>query len=234
MSGLATRPPALLMEAVRGADDPTETAVLDLRLEAGEFALLRIGDPARAALCADLACGAAAAVEGRVNCLGQDWARLPYDIADALRGRIGRIFGQGGWLPHLSMAENILLPMLHHTRTAVEELRDRAAYLARAFGLPGLPVGRPGSLPAADLARAACVRAFLGEPMLLLLENPLLHGRVPELAAPLRDAIAAARARGAACLWMTSSPAVWEDQSLPCSQRLVLTELGLRARRRRV
>jgi len=229
MSGAPTRPPVLLMEAARSTEDPEESAVLDLRLEAGELAVVRVADPARGALCADLACGTAAAAGGRVLCLGQDWSRLPHDIADALRGRIGRVFNEGGWVQHLSMADNILLPMLHHTRTPPEELRERAASLAHAFGLPGLPLGRPGALPAADRARAACVRAFLGEPVLLLLEDPLLEGRVPELAAPLRDAIAAARARGAACLWMTASRGVWEDGSLPCSQRLVLTDLGLRA-----
>jgi phospholipid/cholesterol/gamma-HCH transport system ATP-binding protein len=222
----------LLLDAALDADDPEDRQVLDLRLEAGELALVLATDPGRAARCADLASGVSAPAEGRVAFLGQDWARLPHDIADALRGRIGRVFHDGGWIPHLSAADNILLPMLHHTRTAAGVLRDRAAALAQDFGLPGLPLGRPGALSPADLARAACVRAFLGEPALLVLESPLLQGRVPELAAPLRDAVAAARARGAACLWLTASEAVWQG-GLPASQRLVLTDLGLRAARGR-
>jgi len=227
----AARPPVLLMEAARLAAVEDGAAAVSLRLEAGELALVLAGDAARAAAVADLACGVEPAAEGAVRFLGQDWARLPPDIADALRGRIGRVFAAGGWLPHLTVPENIMLPLLHHTRTERAALTERAAALACRFGLPGLPLGLPAGLPPADLARAACVRAFLGEAPLLLLEHPLLHGRVPDLMAPLRDALAEARARGAACLWITGSPMVWRDAGLPATHRLVLNDQGLRAAR---
>ncbi|MBR0670569.1 P-loop NTPase family protein [Neoroseomonas soli] len=233
MSGTSGRPPVLAMEAARDLGMTEDGIVLDLRLEAGELALVLAPEPSRAARCADLASGLDLAAEGQVTFLGYDWSRQPDDIADALRGRIGRVFHNGGWIPYLSLAENILLPLLHHTRTPEPELRDRAAALAHAFGLPGLPLERPTSAPVADLARAACVRAFLGEPMLVLLEDPLQQGRVPDLAAPLRDAVAAARARGAACLWMTSNAMFWGDSSPPSSQRLVLSDRGFRRGRAR-
>lgn len=220
----------LLMEAAH-AETEEETGVFDLRLAAGDFALVLAPDPARAALFADLAGGTIPAASGRVLFLGQDWARVPHDVADALRGRIGRVFQEGGWVQHLSVATNILLPLLHHTRTPEAEARDRAAELARSFGLPGLPLGWPHASPVGDLARAACVRAFLGEPSLLMLESPLMEGRVPELMARLRDAIAAARSRGTACIWLTASGLVWDDPGLPATQRLRLTDFGLRAER---
>lgn len=230
MSATTERPAVLLMEAAH-AETEEETGVFDLRLAAGDFALVLAPDPARAALFADLAGGTIPTASGRVLFLGQDWARMPHDVADALRGRIGRVFHAGGWIQHLPMAMNVLLPLLHHTRTPEAEARDRAAELARAFGLPGLPLGWPNAAPVGDLARAACVRAFLGEPSLLILENPLMEGRVPDLTARLRDAIAAARSRGAACIWLTASGLVWDDPGLPATHRLRLTDFGLRAER---
>lgn len=233
MSAAGARAPVLSMEAARGTENPEDAVVFDLRVEASEFVIVLAPDPMRSALLADLAGGVTLPEDGRVLFLGHDWAGLPHDFADALRGRIGRVFHEGGWLPHLTVAENVMLPLLHHTRTTRPEVLERAAELSRAFGLPGLPLDRPGAAPGADLARTACVRAFLGDPSLLLLENPLLDGRVPELLAPLRDAIAAARGRGAACLWLTDALSIWEDANLPATQRLVLTDTGLRAGRRR-
>jgi phospholipid/cholesterol/gamma-HCH transport system ATP-binding protein len=105
-------------------------------------------------------------------------------------------------------------------------LRDAAAELARSFGLPGLPLVRPGALTEADLARAACVRAFLGAPRLVLLESPVQE-QFDDLIPPLLDAVAAARDRGAAAIWLTQSDLVWRDRSFPATCRLRLTEYGL-------
>ena len=121
---------------------------------------------------------------------------------------------------------NILLPQLHHTRDDPSNLRERAIALSCAFGLPGLPLVRPGELAAGDLARAACVRAFLGEPMLVLLESPV-QGRFTTLLPPLLNALAAARDRGAAAVWFTFSDLVWRDPSVPATMRLRLSERGL-------
>jgi phospholipid/cholesterol/gamma-HCH transport system ATP-binding protein len=230
VSATAERPAVLLMEAAQTGQEEA-ASVFDLRLAPGEFALVLAPDPLRGALFADLAGGTVPAASGRVLFLGHDWAWVPHDVADALRGRIGRVFHAGGWIQHLSMAMNVLLPLLHHTRAPEAEARDRAAELARAFGLPGLPLGWPHDSPVGDLARAACVRAFLGEPSLLILENPLMEGRVPDLTARLRDAIAAARSRGAACIWLTASGLVWDDPALPATHRLRLTDFGLMAER---
>ena len=84
----------------------------------------------------------------------------------------------------------------------------------------------PGDLAASDLARAACVRAFLGDPKLILLESPV-QGRFNSLIAPLLDALAAARDRGAAAIWFTRSDLVWHDLSFPATHRLRLGERGL-------
>jgi phospholipid/cholesterol/gamma-HCH transport system ATP-binding protein len=157
-----------------------------------------------------------------VSFLNQDWARLPSDLANALRGRIGRVFATSTWLQHLSLLDNVVLRQLHHTRRPFAELRAEAVQLAAHFGLPGLPAGGPRDVLPEDLQRTACVGAFLGSPVLLLLEEPTL-GVYPELLVPLIHAIRRARSRGSAVVWLTAAAGIWNDPSIPatCRYRLV-------------
>jgi len=199
---------------------------ITLRLLPGEFALIETSEPQRAAWFADLCCGFVRLAEGTVSFLGCDWTATTPDYAAALRGRIGRVFGNVGWIDFLDVATNVLLPQLHHPRRDARELREEAATLASSFGLPGLPIGHPRDLSAKDLARAACIRAFLGEPALLLLESPL-QARFADLAAPVLEALTAARQKGSAAIWLTGSDHVWRDRTAPVTRRLRLRDYGL-------
>jgi phospholipid/cholesterol/gamma-HCH transport system ATP-binding protein len=163
---------------------------------------------------------------GSVRFLGRDWTAVPQSYAAALRGRIGRVFTSASWIGYLDVAANILLPQLHHTREDVDALRQRATLLACMFGLPGLPLGRVSELAESDLVRAACVRAFLGDPMLLVLESPI-QGRFATLIPPVLDALARARDRGAAALWLTRSDLVWRNSSVSATHRLRLDDRGV-------
>jgi phospholipid/cholesterol/gamma-HCH transport system ATP-binding protein len=220
--------PVLNLAAARPQAWADEAPVppIDLRLMAGQLALVDARHPARRAWLADLCCGLVPLAAGTARFLGRDWSTVPPDYADALRGRIGRVFFSGSWIGFMDVSTNILLPQLHHTRDDPSELRDRATALCCAFGLPGLPLVRPGELAASDLARAACVRAFLGDPALVLLESPV-QGRFINLLPSLLNALAAARDRGAAAVWFTRSDLVWRDPSIPATMRLRLGERGL-------
>jgi phospholipid/cholesterol/gamma-HCH transport system ATP-binding protein len=219
--------PVLDLAAARPiAADAARAPEIHLRLMAGELALVDARHSARPAWLADLCCGLLPLAAGSARFLDHDWSAMPDDYAAALRGRIGRVFASGSWVGFLDVATNILLPRLHHTRDDPSDLRERATALSCAFGLPGLPLVRPGVLAASDLARAACVRAFLGDPMLVLLESPV-QGRFTSLVPPLLDALAAARDRGAAAIWFTRSDLVWRDLSFPATMRMRLGERGL-------
>lgn len=215
---------------LRGPDELAMPPV-SLRLLPGELALIETNDPRRAAWFADLCCGFVRLAEGTVTVLGQDWTAMTRDHAAALRGRIGRVFAEGGWIEFVDMATNILLPQLHHTRREGREVREEAARVACRFGLPGLPMGSPRDLSTKDLARAACIRAVLGEPALLLLESPL-HGRFADLMVPLVETLTTARQNGTAAIWLSSNDLVWRDRSIPVSHRLRLREYGLMPARR--
>ena len=163
---------------------------------------------------------------GNVRFVGRDWSDVPHDYAAALRSRIGRVFATGGWLPFLDVETNILLPQLHHTRRGREELRREAQGLAREFGLPGLPLGRVDALAPADLGRAGLVRAFLGEPLLVLLEDPI-RGLLAPIAPAVLNRAAITQDRGGAVVWLARSGSARLDPSFAANQRLHLGGEGL-------
>lgn len=217
--------PVLELEEARPATMPGTAHVLELR--AGEMVLVQARDPVQATELCDLCIGLAPLEAGTVRFQGHDWQSLPAEQADALRGRIGRVFSAGGWVDYLDMATNIMLPGLHHTRRDATALREEAGRLAAAMGLPGLPTQVPGAVHPADLARAAVVRALLNQPALILLESPL-QDRFHDLLGPMLNGLADARSRGAAILWLSDSDAVWRDPVIPASRRLRLESGSLR------
>jgi phospholipid/cholesterol/gamma-HCH transport system ATP-binding protein len=185
---------------------------------AGDLILIRLARLEQTIGLADACAGILRPSRGTVRFLGRNWPELPPDQANALRGRVGRVFKTGNWVSHLSVMDNILLLQRHHTRRSVHRLCDEAGELSQQFGLPGLPVGMPGDLTAADLQRTACVRAFLGRPLLILLEEPT-SGIFLEVISALMGAIRDARDRGAAVIWLTQKGLIWKDQTLPVTRR---------------
>jgi len=157
---------------------------------------------------ADAATGLSAPKHGSVQFLGEDWQDMPADRAAALRGRVGRLFEDDGWVSDLEVDQNIMLGQRHHTRRSEEEIVEEALRFARIFGLPGLPRGRPASVRRWDLRKAACMRAFLGQPILIIIEQPA-RGVYADLMAPLVSSVQSARDRGAAVLWTVTDPQIW-------------------------
>jgi phospholipid/cholesterol/gamma-HCH transport system ATP-binding protein len=204
---------------------------LSLRLLPGECTLIEASEARQLTAFADLCSGLITLHSGNVRFVGRDWSDVPHDYAAALRSRIGRVFATGGWLPFLDVETNILLPQLHHTRRGREELRREAQGLAREFGLPGLPLGRVDALAPADLGRAGLVRAFLGEPLLVLLEDPI-RGLLAPIAPAVLNRAAITQDRGGAVVWLARSGSARLDPSFAANQRLHLGGEGLVMARR--
>ena len=121
-------------------------------------------------------------------------------------------------MDRLNVLDNILLSARHHSRRDEDELLAEASALAASFGMPGVPLGMPDSATRIDLQRAACIRAFIGDPMLVILEDPT-YGAGASLLRPLVNAIRVARNRGAAVLWFSPSAKIWRDRSIPVTRR---------------
>jgi ABC-type lipoprotein export system ATPase subunit len=201
-------------------------AGLDLQLDSGDLALIDARDPLLAAGFADLCCGLHRPVEGEVRFLQRDWSGQPTETADALRGLIGRVMSSPGWLRFLDAATNVLLQQIHHTRTDIESLREDAARLATQFGLPGLPNGTIAELSSGDLMRVGYVRAFVGEPKLVILESPV-QGLHQDMVPALLNRLWEVRDRGGAAIWLTRSRMIWDNPLFPATHRLRLGHQGL-------
>jgi phospholipid/cholesterol/gamma-HCH transport system ATP-binding protein len=218
--------PVLALEAARGIGEHLPHAALDLILSEGDFALIEIPGPRRGAGFADLCSGLAPLSSGRARFLGRDWRTIPQQHADALRGHIGRLFYQPLRADTPDVAARVLLARLHHTRIPEARLRAEAAELAPRFGLPGLPAGPARLLSEPDLLRAACVRAFVGRPHLVILELPVA-AQQDELLPALLDVGAETRGRGASVIWLASAGPALRDRSVRPTHRLRLSDAGL-------
>ena len=221
-----TPPPVLALHGSRCSGERMPLAALDLILSAGDFALIEVMGSRRGAAFADLCCGLAPLTAGEVRFLGHDWHNMPRNHADALRGHIGRLFHLPLRADTPDVATRVLLARLHHSRIPEATLRAEATRLAVRFGLPGLPVGPARRLTDPDLLRAACVRAFLGQPRLVILELPVT-AQQDELLPALLQVGAEARGQGVTVMWLAAAGPALRDRSIHATHRLRLTDTGL-------
>jgi len=176
---------------------------VELRLEPTQWALVEVPHDRDALPLAPAAQGLVLADAGRVAFLGHVWNDRQLSTEATLRGRIGRVFAQRGWVSNLSVLENVVLSQRHHTKRPEAELEQAADDLARQFDLSQVPRGRPANVAPDMLRRAEWVRALLGQPELILLEHPLRESS-PAFAPALVRQLRGALERGAAAIWITS------------------------------
>jgi len=119
------------------------------------------------------------------------------------REKLGFVFQAFHVLPHLSVAENVGLPLRLLGRP--DDARTEA--LLAAVGLQGLGGRSPAQLSGGQLQRVALARALVHRPLLILADEPT--GNLdPATAERMMDLLQAqVRAEGAACLLVTHSAA---------------------------
>jgi putative ABC transport system ATP-binding protein len=119
------------------------------------------------------------------------------------REKLGFVFQAFHVLPHLSVAENIGLPL----RLLGRPDDARTSALLDAVGLAGLGARSPAQLSGGQLQRVALARALVHRPLLILADEPT--GNLdPGTADRMMDLLQAqVRAEGAACLLVTHSAA---------------------------
>ncbi len=202
-------------------------APIALSVQARDCILIEAAERRRLGAFADLCAGLLPLASGAVRFEGIDWRDPPRSQAQALRGRIGRMYGLGNWIGSRTIESDVLLPRLHHTRVPRAALLDQALVLARRFGLPGLPAEAGTVLGDDDAVRAAAVRAFLGAPSLLILENPIGGSTPGTLTVALLRAVTEARERGAAVICLTRERGPWEPYLPFVTRHLRLHDGGL-------
>ncbi|EHD14641.1 hypothetical protein CIN_05730 [Commensalibacter intestini A911] len=198
----------------------------NLQVKPGDCVIIEARDLEAATAFANLCSGMVSLREGAVLFKGLDWFALKEPRLSALRGCIGRVFQKGGWLDMYSVAVNILSPSLHHTMIDEDKLIDQALSLCHKFGLPGLPMDTPREATTIDLARAACVRALMNTPDLLLLEYPA-EGYSADLMSPLLEMLNFAQNRGVGIICFTRQLDLWNDYKERVTHWMRLQEKGL-------
>jgi putative ABC transport system ATP-binding protein len=184
-----------------------ETAVFDsvsLQLARGEFvALLGESGVGKSTLLNCIA-GLDRADRGRVVVAGTDLATLDDDgCARLRRAQLGFVFQAFHVLPHLTVAENVSLPL----RLLRRPDDARVAAMLDAVGLGGLGARLPAQLSGGQLQRVAIARAVVHSPALILADEPT--GNLdPETAERVLAVLQTqVREAGAACLLVTHSAA---------------------------
>lgn len=194
---------------------------IDLTVHARDLVTFVVSTQEQATTLADACSGLYRKMRGSVLFLGQEWNALEHDAANGLRGEVGRTVSRAGWLDGLSVLQNVLLPQIHHTMRPLPEVRNEALALAHLFHLPGIPADRPENLLPQDLQRAACIRAFLGSPRLILLEEPA-GGLEAAILGALVNAAIRATDRGSAVIWFIKRGAIADPSIIPANRRFFL------------
>jgi putative ABC transport system ATP-binding protein len=158
--------------------------------------------------------------EGQIFFREQDLTRLDDDALTRLRREhYGFVFQAFHVLPQLTVEQNVALPLL--LRGASDPAKVRA--MIAAVGLAGREGSAPRELSGGELQRVAIARALVGEPQLVLADEPT--GNLdPENA---RQVLALFRTqtkeRGAAAILATHSA----QAAAACDRRYRLSPLGL-------
>ena len=141
----------------------------DLRVASGSFTALVGGSGSGKTTLLKTINRLVAPAAGVVRLEGEDVRDAP---GPELRRRIGYVFQEVGLFPHMSVAENIALPLRLAGRTPPERVH-RVGELLDMVALPReLAARAPAALSGGQRQRVGVARALAAEPRLLLMDEP--------------------------------------------------------------
>ena len=138
------------------------------------------------------------------------------------REKFGFVFQAFHVLPHLTVQQNVGLPLLLRGFDS-GQFQMKSKKLIAAVGLAGRENSLPRELSGGELQRVAIARALVGEPKLVLADEPtgnLDPENARQVLALLREQV---KAHGAAGILVTHS----ESAAATCDRRYRLTSGGL-------
>jgi putative ABC transport system ATP-binding protein len=193
---------------------------VSLELQSGEYIAV-IGDSGIGkSTLLNVIAGLEPADSGEITFEDRAFSRMNDDALTLLRReKFGFVFQAFHILPQLTVEQNVALPLLLRN---IDEGRKVAEILA-AVGLSGREGSAPRELSGGELQRVAIARALVGDPKLVLADEPT--GNLdPENARQVLELFRLqVKSRGAAAIIATHS----EQAAAGCDRRYRLTGQGL-------
>ena len=145
---------------------------ISLRIKQGEFVAIVGQSGSGKSTCMNIIGCLDVPTSGTYLLGGQDVGRMGRDELAAVRNRmLGFIFQQYNLLPKLNLLENVEVPLMYAGMPRAER-RERARLALELVGLGGKLRHRPMELSGGQQQRVSIARALVGEPAVLLADEP--------------------------------------------------------------
>jgi len=201
----------------------TVLSAVSLRVAAGEYVAVVGESGVGKSTLLNIIAGLEAPDSGEVSFMDSNIVSMDDDARTVFRReQFGFVFQAFHVLPHLTVEQNVGLPLLLRGFPS-HEIQERSKKALAAVALATRENSMPRELSGGELQRVAIARALVGSPKLVLADEPtgnLDQENARQVLALLRDQV---KAHGAAGILVTHSAAA----AVTCDRRYRLTSAGL-------